>query len=134
MRVFAAPSALKKVPLSPIIKDRMSHFFCVADRSRANLLSTENLMASGIIPLGDILARARAVASIGAKKAEGTSASTQPDSQRPKTRSRKKRHLIQVEDDPSAEDEVEEYQRQPAPELSLRASSRSPGSGMSVKN
>ena len=78
LRVFAAPSSLKKVPLSPVVKDRLSDFFYVVDRSKVNLLSTENLMASGIISLRYILARARAGASIGAKKADGASASTQP--------------------------------------------------------
>ena len=107
VRVFPAPSSLKKVPLSPVVKDRMSRFFYVADRSRASLLATENLMALRIIPLGDILARARAVVSIGAKKVDGASAFVQPISQQPEMRSWKRRHLIQVEDDPLVEEEVD---------------------------
>ena len=130
---FAAPSALKKIPLSSVIKDRLSRFFCIVDCSRANLISAENLMASGIIPLRDILSRARAAASIGAKRTEGASASAQPVSQQPETRSRKKRHLIQVEDDPSAEEEVEERHRHPAPVPPLGGSTKSPGGGKSVK-
>ena len=97
---LATPSSLKKVPLSPVIKERLSRLFCIFDHSRANLLSAENLMASGIISLGNILARARAAALLGEKKTDGSSAAAQ----QPETRARKKGHLIQVEEDPSLEE------------------------------
>ena len=79
-------------------------------------------MAYGITPLGDILARARAAALQGGQRmpqplaSVEPSISAQPASQQPETRARKKRYLIQVEDDP-VEEEREELRGEPAPVL-----------------
>ena len=73
--LFCSSFRLKKIPLSIVIKERLDHFFCIADCSRSSLLSNENLMASGIISLRDIFARARTAASVGVKKQYGVSAS-----------------------------------------------------------
>ena len=129
---FAAPSSLKKTPLSPVVKERLSRFFCVSDRSRANLLSPQNLMASGITPLSDILARARAAALQGGLRQTQASVSDHPPApsetagDRLETRSRKRRHLIRVDDDPTEEEREEPAQpaHQPIP---VRKASANPG-------
>ena len=62
--LFYIPSTFKKTSLIAMTKEKLGRFFCIDNHNRANLLLTKNLMATGLDSIGDILARAKAVASI----------------------------------------------------------------------
>ena len=109
-----------------MIKERLDRFFCVADCKMSSLLSNENLMASGIIPLGDILAQATVVAFVGMKKQDGASASTQPLCQHPKKCPRKRAHIIGSELDLPLDVEIEANPHLSNPEPLFSALAKSP--------
>ena len=104
---------MRRPTSTSVVTEKLRRFFSVSNRSKAFLLSGPNLLAAGLIPMDDLLARVRAASGRGKKANEGSSSampSTHPSSAMPSSQpgvirpSKRARRLISTAE--STEDEI----------------------------